>query len=263
MPGIGPNHSPSTVLPEHPVRAAKTAHSAIPLGYKAFMPETLPPAYGALRFPPPPPGRPYVFTNMVVTLDGKTVSGSRHEAVIDLGSKTDHATMRHIQASADAVTVGAGTVRATKGIWFPEHLVRIVVSRTGDLPAESRFFADAPEKAVVAVPEAASAPNIPGVEIWRGGGVDVDLVGLLAWLREHRGVERLLAEGGSELNGALFGLGLVDEMFITLAPKVKLGRETPTYAGGEPLPRGSLLEFALIEGHQVGSEMYLRYRRLA
>ena len=75
-------------------------------------------------------------------------------------------------------------------------------------------------------------------------------------------VERLLIEGGSELNAALLALDLVDELFWTVAPNVKLGRGVPTYADGEPLPRGSLLSFEIVSVHQVVDELYLRYRRV-
>ncbi|MBI5708463.1 MAG: RibD family protein [Armatimonadetes bacterium] len=230
------------------------------------MADTIPPLYEDLLFPAAPEDRPYVFTNMVMTLDGKTVSGSREEAVMDLGSPADHAAMRQIQAAADAVMIGAGTLRATKGIWFPTHLVRVVVTRSGQVPLGSRFFTDVPEKAIIAGGEARALERQPkslphGVMHFPSVDGELDLRGLLRFLRVERGVARLLVEGGSELNGELFGLGVVDELFLTLAPRVKLGRTTPTYAGGEPLPRGHLQNFELISECRVGDELFLRYRR--
>ena len=53
----------------------------------------------------------------------------------------------------------------------------------------------------------------------------------------------------------------MDELFLTMAPKVKLGRELPTYAGGDPLPKSNLQNYDLIEHHAVESEIFLRYRR--
>lgn len=230
------------------------------------MADTIPPLYEDLRFPAAPEERPYVFTNMVMTLDGKTVSGSREEAVMDLGSPADHAAMRQIQDAADGVMIGAGTLRATKGIWFPAHLVRVVVTRSGRVPLESRFFTDVPGKAIVAGgqasdPERQAESLSHGVDHFAAGEGGLDMRALLWYLRAKRGVERLLVEGGSELNGELFGLGVVDELFLTLAPKVKLGRETPTYAGGEPLPRGHLQSFELLSEQRVGDELFLRYRK--
>ena len=71
----------------------------------------------------------------------------------------------------------------------------------------------------------------------------------------------LLVEGGSELNASLLSQDLVDELFWTVSPKVKLGRDVPTYADGESLPREALLNFRLLGNETVGDEVYLRYHR--
>ena len=80
-------------------------------------------------------------------------------------------------------------------------------------------------------------------------------------LRLQYNVQRLMVLGGSELNAQMFHLDAIDEMFLTLAPKVKLGRDVPTYADGEPLKREELLGFALSEVHRVEDEVFLRYSR--
>lgn len=213
--------------------------------------------YGRLNFPDPPDSRPYVFINMVATIDGKTISGERDEAVMDLGSEVDHQVMRRLESAADAVLIGAGSLRATKGLWYPQELYRFVATRSGDLPI-GRFFTDAPDKAGVFYSGAVPSGLPEGVHL-------LELVNgwapSLKRLRNEFGIQRLLVEGGSELNAQLLKENLVDELFLTLSPKVKLGRETPTYAGGEPLPRHSLQNYALIEEHRVQDELFLRYRR--
>lgn len=217
------------------------------------------PVYASLEFPPAPPERPYVFVNMVTTIDGKILSGKRDEPVADLGSPTDHATMRRIEEAAAAVLIGAGSLRATPGLWYPARLKRYVATESGRVDAGSRFFTVAPEQAWVVAPGGATVPG--GLQCVRSAGA-VDWPDVLRTMRTDHLVERLLVEGGSELNAALLGLDLVDELFWTVAPKVKLGRDVPTYADGEPLPRGSLLDFKLLSIHQVVDELYLRYRRV-
>ena len=59
--------------------------------------------YERIAFPPAPADRPYVFCNMVATIDGKTISGERNEPVQELGSAVDHAALRDLEAAADAV----------------------------------------------------------------------------------------------------------------------------------------------------------------
>ena len=205
--------------------------------------------------------RPYVVMNMVATIDGKILSGHRDESVTDLGSDLDHATMRQIEGAVDAVMVGAGSLRATRGMHYPAALKRIVVSGSGKLPARRKFFGGAKGGAFVATTEKGAA-NIPdGATAIVAGSRTVSMPRLLKSLRQDHGVERLLVEGGSELNASLLQRDLVDELFLTVVPKVKLGRDVPTYAGGDPLSRDELLNFRLASNIAAGDEIFLRYVR--
>jgi riboflavin biosynthesis pyrimidine reductase len=212
-------------------------------------------AYPDLVIPESTGKRPYLAINMIATLDGKILSGERDEHVMDLGSKFDHATMRTIEAAFDAVIIGAGSLRATPGLWYAPDLRRYVVTRTGNVDYSSRFFADVPEKAVVVTPEA-------GRVSWPQTIVLTSWIETLEQIR-NEGVRRLLCEGGSNLNAQLFAEDLVDELFLTIAPKIKLGRDVPTLADGNPLPRSHLLSFDLVSCQPVDNEIFLRYRRLA
>ncbi len=216
--------------------------------------------YEGLRLPEPPEGRPYVAINMVATIDGKTVSGGRDDGVMDLGSKADHAAMRNLQSACDAVMIGAQTLRSNPRAWYPAELWRIVATRSGHLDFGSRFF-EHPSRVLIACPEDAEMASESGFSTIRAGRGSVDFAVLLGRLRNDYGIGRLLVEGGSELNAALLVRELVDELFLTLAPKVKLGRTTPTYAGGEPLDRGQIQRYALLDVLKVGDELFLRYRR--
>lgn len=85
----------------------------------------------------------------------------------------------------------------------------------------------------------------------------VDLPSLLGSLREE-GVEALLCEGGPTLHGALQAAGLVDELFLTIAPKLSGGGVPPRILEGElddvvPLELAWLLE--------DDGELFARYRR--
>lgn len=85
----------------------------------------------------------------------------------------------------------------------------------------------------------------------------VDLPALLLSLREE-GVRALLCEGGPTLHGVLQAAGLVDELFLTIAPKLSGGGVPPRILEGEldeviPLELAWLLE-------QDG-ELFARYSR--
>jgi riboflavin biosynthesis pyrimidine reductase len=207
-----------------------------------------------------PADRPNVAINMVTTIDGKSISGERDEAVMDLGSAADHDALRQIEHAAQAVLIGAGTHRATPKIRYPDHLLRFVVSRSGAVDPASGFFTARPDRAFLVVPRGV-APPLAEERVLRIGEGEVDFRELVRRMRVDYGIETLVVEGGSETNARLLAADLVDELFLTLAPKIKLGRDLPTYAGGDPLPRHGLLGFRLIEHHVVADEVFLRYRR--
>ncbi len=214
--------------------------------------------YSVLDFPPAPNDRPYVYINMVASIDGKTATGSRDEDVSGLGTRVDHVLMTRIEASADAVIVGGRTLRATSRNWNPRARKRIAVSHSGNLPHDACFFTGG---------DSFIATDNPGVQpfgttkvIGFGSG-GADLPTLLRLLRTEQAIERLVVMGGSELNAQFLQKDLVDELFLTIAPRIKLGRDIPTYAGGEPLPRDQMTQFGLFEHHVVGDEVFLRYRR--
>lgn len=234
---------------------------AIDRALQSQEPEIIAP-YRSLVFPEGVMGRPTVAINMVATIDGKTVSGTREDPVTDLGSKFDHAALRNLHGAADAVIVGAQTLRSTPKAWFEPHLIRVAVTRSGVLDFSTRFFTDAPDKAVVARPTSSDSPRPPEpIQTFEAGSEDVDLPALLNYLAEQHGVRTVIVEGGSDLNSAFLRLDLADELFLTVAPKVKLGRDLPTYAGGEPLPKADILRFELVSAIPLNNEVFLRYRR--
>lgn len=217
--------------------------------------------YTDLRFPVEhtPPHRPYIVMNMVATIDGKTISGERGEPVHDLGSKNDHILMRRIQSAADAVLIGASSQRSSANIHYASNLIRIVATKSGEILYESRFFTDAPKMAWILCAENTNIRE--GFQALRCGQERIDWKCALKKIKSELNVNTLLVEGGSNLNAQILEMDCVDEMFLTIAPKVKLGENTPTYAGGTPLTRESLLTFNLIEFHRVDDEVFLRYRR--
>jgi 2,5-diamino-6-(ribosylamino)-4(3H)-pyrimidinone 5'-phosphate reductase len=135
------------------------------------------------------------------------------------------------------------------------------VTKSGDLDPSVRFFTDCPERAIVATPSAVHLDLPNGAHHWNFGPGEVDIEMLLKRIRKELGVTRLLIEGGSELNAQILKQDLADELFLTVAPKIRLGRELPTYAGGEPLPKGQLLGFSLVSESRAADEVFLRYRR--
>jgi riboflavin biosynthesis pyrimidine reductase/predicted DsbA family dithiol-disulfide isomerase len=215
--------------------------------------------YRPLSFAPQPSDRPLTMINMVTTIDGKILSGERSESVIDLGSKFDHEVMRRIEEQSDCVIVGAQTLRATPKTWSPRTRHRVVVTASGNVPADHSFLCEGAP--IVAHTSGARLALGSGVSLWNMGSGSADLDALLRRLFTERDIRRILILGGSELNAAFLERDLVDELFWTVAPKVKLGRDIPTYADGTPLPKDKMLHFELVTHTAVGNELFVRYRR--
>ena len=219
--------------------------------------------YTRIAFPAAPSDRPYVYINMASTVDGKIVVDGPGRSATGVGGATDQTLFRRLQRNADAALIGGSTLRASQVIYPPE-IARFVATRSGDLPSSNRFFTDAPSRAYVVMPEEpatvlSSSLHAAAVVI-PAGRDDVDWPAVLRRMRTELGVQYLLCEGGGELNDQLFQAGLADELFLTLAPKVKGGRHLPTMAGGDGFAPGLALPLELLSAYRDGSEVYLRYR---
>ncbi len=238
---------------------------------------TTPGIYLDLQFPDPPPGRPYVYCNMVSSLDGKVVVDGTERG---LGSSADRGAMRELRLHADAVINGAGTLRASGASpRLPDDLaalrlaagrtrypLAVVVSASADLPLDQPFFRDGSFHAAVFVREDAPAERLGRLRATGRRVVALPAEGfvgaVLAALRGDFGVRHLLCEGGPRLNRALLDAGALDELFLTLTPKIVGGEGLTAVHGGGPYPRAALPRFGLVSVRpwpETG-ECFLRYR---
>ncbi|GMV36837.1 MAG: hypothetical protein AMXMBFR61_13450 [Fimbriimonadales bacterium] len=188
---------------------------------------------------------------MVSTLDGRIVNDKNAKG---LGSATDKRLMERIRTQVDAVIIGARTLRADPRMGYPAGLTRAVLSNSGQLPADLSFFEEAPERAILYL-TGGDAPTLPaGSEVVRVA----DALAAVRHLRQQRGVRTLLVEGGSILNGHLIRAGYVDELFLTLAPKLR-GGEGPTIVTTPPFPSDALPRLRLLSVFEEDGELFLRY----
>jgi riboflavin-specific deaminase-like protein len=215
--------------------------------------------------------RPLVLCNMVASLDGRvTVDGGSS----GLGGEGDKAVFHGLRTVVDAVLAGTGTLRAeTYGrlvrsperraaraaLGLAEDPMAVVLTRSGDVPWHAPLFA-APEQEVVVVtrPMAVTVP--------RDVRARVDVVELedpspgpaLRALRHSHDLRAVLCEGGPTLNRGLLADGVLDELFLTMAPQLVGGAgDVLRVLGGDPLPEPVALELMGVLRH--GSELFLRY----
>lgn len=216
-------------------------------------------------------GRPWVTTNMVMSLDGAYstdgVSGG-------LSSGADHELFLAQRALADVILVGASTVRAEnyRRPLVPAEAARIradrgqdptprivITSRSLSLPSDVALLEGDPPPPIMAHPAVSDPSNAPeGVELIEAGQDGVDFA-LLLELLAQRGAKLVVCEGGPGVLGQLAAKGLIDEYMITLSPQL---------IGGEKvgLLSGAVAEDETFELHRVlqaEQHLMLSYRRSA
>lgn len=209
--------------------------------------------------------RPYVIVNMVSSVDGKTAIGGKSTRI---GSQTDRQTMRNLRSHADAVMIGAGTLRAERLSLAVDESpgdpppLAVIVSRTGDVALQNNLIVGEGQEVFVITPQDShddrlhDRARVLRVPATRSG--DVALAEALKILKSEHTVDVLLVEGGPSLNHSLISANLADELFLTLAPKLLGGTpgETRTLLDGPPLVARDM---KLLSAYLAGDELFLRY----
>ncbi len=221
-------------------------------------------------------GRPRVILNMACTADGRATVGGRSGPI---GDRADRELFHALRTAVDAVLVGAGTVRAERyrrlvrdethrrlrrARGLAEEPLACIVSAGLSLSPEIPLLADPAARIAVLTPSPegelpGSASPVEYVRAARDGLLDLPTA--LAELHTRLGVRSVLCEGGPRLNGQLFAAGLVDELFLSLAPKLAGGADPGAslriVCGPELDPPVKLELLGVLESQ---SHLLLRYR---
>jgi riboflavin biosynthesis pyrimidine reductase len=226
-------------------------------------------AEGLLRSPPTGDELPYVVANFISTLDGRATIGGSTEP---LGFHADARVVMRLRTFADAVLIGAGTMRVERydrmvpvprlrgyraQIGLPADPLTVIVSGNMDLPWDAGLFTDGHGEVVVATTSAQSPPPATAtrVETIRYDGA-VDLAALLAHLRRERGIETVVCEGGPTLLGEALRGGLVADLFLTHNPILAGDGERGLLHGRLPTPVAAELAWVLV----AEGELFSRWR---
>jgi diaminohydroxyphosphoribosylaminopyrimidine deaminase / 5-amino-6-(5-phosphoribosylamino)uracil reductase len=175
-------------------------------------------------------GLPLLTYKAAVSLDGKVALAGGRSA--QLSGAQSQQLVHRMRSQADAVLVGAGTLRAddpqlTVRLWEGPKPVRVVLTSSGSLPADARLFADVGEAPVLVLAEhLADADEArllsAGVQVEQFDGHLRTALQLLA----ARGLLDVLLEGGPTLAAAFLTAGLVDRLAIFVTPLL-VGRGAP------------------------------------
>ena len=211
--------------------------------------------------------RPYTFINTAMTADGKIDTFERKGAAIS--SKRDKQRVDELRAAADAVLVGGKTLLEE----LPKLTVKSEALREGrirqgrspnpikvgvassiaipDIPEDSDFIQAGDTRKVIFTTSQTSMAKITqlralGVEVFLEDAPRVDLHAMMLTLKKI-GVDHLMVEGGGTINFELIRLGLVDELFLYVAPMIFGGANAPTPADGFGVPRERAMAMKLVD----------------
>jgi riboflavin-specific deaminase-like protein len=213
--------------------------------------------------------RPLLAVNFATTLDGRATIGGVSGPI---GSDNDTAMLSGLRGRFDAVMIGAGTMRAERygrlaakpqtrerreQLGLPAEPLMVLVSGRLDLPWDASLFTEGGRVLIFTASEAEPPATATSVEVVRHEG-HVDLAAAVSHLRRVHGVRALLCEGGPRLHAQLQAAGLVDELFLTIAPKLNGGEGPPSLIEGE---LGRVVELELAWLLEAEGELFARYAR--
>lgn len=256
----------------------------------------LPPAltalYGSLQFPLHA-SRPYVLGNFVSTLDGVVTlntPGQSGGGPISGFNPHDHLVMGLLRAVADAVIVGAGTLRAVpEHRWTADYIapayaeayqelrarlgkseppLNVIVTARGSISLDLPVFqtGEVPVLLVTTsqgeerIREQPVPPLVQIAAVQRAGSLNPQAI--VQTICGVHPCQLILVEGGPRLLGDFFAEQVLDELFLTLAPQLA-GRdastERPGLVEGHRFAPEHPLWGTLISVKRGGSHLFLRY----
>lgn len=224
--------------------------------------------------------RPRVLVNFAVSLDGKInpAPGKRHGAFAMSRGKDDWLLMRELRKRADAILIGATNQRVDDpGLSLsPEERerrrvageplpARIVVTRSGEgIRPDAKIFdrsIGGPTYVVhtANMSDAVRAQLAPVATLIEMDATSVPMPGLLTWMRKTLGAQVVMCEGGGDLVAQMFAARAVDELYVTVVPRILGGTHAPTLAGGPGFDPDQIPDATLTSLERIGDELYLRY----
>ncbi len=207
---------------------------------------------------------------MASSLDGYigTHSGESDAERLSIGflSLEDHQQVEQVLSQADAVVLGAESLRLSPGIWHvPNHMeserkTRWVVMTNQGIPPEHAFWQDRETPRLIA------SSNVDLLEICQKHGVEffhltggdgISDVRQLCYKLASLQTKELILFGGGKINRLFYAADLVDEIHLTICPFIVASSDAPRFV--DP-PLGHPKKFSLVSFESIKSHVILKYR---
>lgn len=225
---------------------------------------------------------PFFYSNFVSTIDGKVqVRGESAKLYWPIGSELDFDTLLWLRANADVLihgkntALGFQTLKTLAKKEFKEK--REILGKKNDLiymvlsnhPTNKLLQAlRDPPKSIQSMlvtniqPHNSQTHGLKQVKIVKVGNNSIDLVDLKNYFIKNN-LKKILIEGGPTIMASFLKENLIDEMFVTIAPKI-FGNEsnsTISMIEGHLFSPDKIPKFRIVSVKNIKNELYLRYRR--
>ncbi|BAT51634.1 bifunctional deaminase-reductase-like protein [Nostoc sp. NIES-3756] len=220
--------------------------------------------------------RPHTTVVLAMSVDGKIGDFKRSPARFGTGVDKSH--LEQQIAAADAVFIGAGTLRAygttmtVSDTLLLQHRrqdgksdqpIHIVITHSASLNPEIRFFQQPIKRWLVTTTSGKNAwqgrSEFEHILVFETPTGEINTTAVLQHLTSLQ-ITRLVVLGGGALVASMLEADLIDELWLTVCPLILGGVNAPTPVDG----RGFLAQVAphlqLLEVKQVEDEVFLHYR---
>ncbi len=209
----------------------------------------------------------FVFSNLAISVDGKIATRSRVH--FPIGTPADREMMQVLRKRSDAIIMGATTLRAYRSPLLvkgaKKQPINIVLSsKLEGISPRWRFFKDSSTRKILFVSKDAPAYRVREfqdvaevIRIPSRTGLAKRIIRELS----KRGVKRLLVEGGGQLMWDFIEPNTIDELYVTLTPRIIGGAGAPSLVDGKGFEPPGVVNLKLKSLRRIGDELYLVYAK--
>lgn len=201
-------------------------------------------------------GRPFFYTSFVSTVDGKIWINK--EGYWPIGSKTDYETFTYLRAHADTIIDGKNTA-----LQFGKNTIDTICGSTFKV-SRKKLGKINPLKYIVVTshPDKQLEEVLKNPYNFKPEIFTKDSSELVQYLNQQD-IENVFIDGGPTLLASFLNQGLLDEIFLTIAPKI-YGNDGSaiTMVEGQLFPPNKI-KLQLLSAEKIEDEVSLRYKILS
>ena len=213
----------------------------------------------------------FIFSNLAISLDGKIAT--RKRGLHYLGTAYDRKHMETIRKQADAILMGAETLRSFKkpcrSILKKHQPMNVILSSNLEgISPRWDFFQDPEIKRVLFVSHTADIKKLRRFE--RTSEIlqlkkptpRASIASQIIHSLHSKGIHNLLIEGGGGVMWHFVQENQISEYHLTLTPHLIGGKASPSLVEGIGLLPEDVINLRLKSSQAVKNEIYLVYERL-